>query len=223
MDWQTDRHPVFIKQRKWVMINCQLYIWLSLPYISHIFNLILLLLFIYYYSLLCFFFSVLPYPDQPLLLFLYSFCLFSVSSYPAPNNPHKPNQDSLLMKHCEHSSSLIIACFDGHGEFGHDVSWFCKRYIETELPMHPTFMTDLSRAIKAVTHALGETWLICFFIFYCNLFISSHLRFSHITLFYLTLFYLTVIATVIALVHCNTSHYNTHNKEYFSLHFIVTL
>jgi hypothetical protein len=129
----------------------------SLPYITHIFNLILILFFLFYYSLLCFSFLIYLIQLLTLLFFLYSSCFYSVSSCSAPNNPHKPNQDSLLMKHCEHSSSLIIACFDGHGEFGHDVSWFCKRYIETELPMHPTFTTDLSRAINSVTHALGET------------------------------------------------------------------
>ena len=81
----------------------------------------------------------------------------SITYSAAPNNLHKPNQDALLMKHCEQSSSLIIACFDGHGEFGHDVSWFCKRFIESELPLHPTFSTDLSGSIRAVTRALGDS------------------------------------------------------------------
>lgn len=189
MDWQTDRHPYLIKQRKWVMIHCLLYTWLSLPYISHIFNLILSLFFLFYYSLLCFSFLFYLIHLLTLLFFLYSICFFSIPSYPAPNNPHKPNQDSLLMKHCEHSSSLIIACFDGHGEFGHDVSWFCKRYIETELPMHPTFMTDLTRAINAVTHTLGTTWLIYFTWF--DLIIISFL--SHVMFSYLISSYLIVI------------------------------
>ena len=74
----------------------------------------------------------------------------------APRNPNKPNQDAFLMKHDPRSSSLIIACFDGHGDYGHDVSRFCKSYIEKELVAHPLFLSNLKGAILDVTHALGK-------------------------------------------------------------------
>ena len=60
------------------------------------------------------------------------------------------------MKHDPRSSSLIIACFDGHGDYGHDVSRFCKSYIEKELVAHPLFLSNLKGAILDVTHALGK-------------------------------------------------------------------
>lgn len=78
--------------------------------------------------------------------------------FPGPNNIRKPNQDSFLMKHCLGSSALVIACFDGHGEFGQDVSSFCKHFIEMELPAHPSFMTNLRLAILDVTNKLGNTF-----------------------------------------------------------------
>ena len=52
---------------------------------------------------------------------------------------------------------MIIACFDGHGDYGHDVSRFCKSFIETELVSHPLFSSNLNSAILDVTSALGKT------------------------------------------------------------------
>lgn len=75
----------------------------------------------------------------------------------APQNPRKPNQDALLMKHCLPSSSLVIACFDGHGQYGHLISRFCKSYMEAELPLHKHFVSNLGAAIVDVTQALGRT------------------------------------------------------------------
>ena len=60
------------------------------------------------------------------------------------------------MQHDHNTESLVIACFDGHGQFGHDVSRFCKRYVERELVAHPLILTDIHRAILDVTLALGE-------------------------------------------------------------------
>lgn len=77
-------------------------------------------------------------------------------SLSAPQNLRKPNQDALLMKHCQPSSSLVIACFDGHGLYGHLISRFCKSYMEMELPLHKSFETNLSAAIIDVTQALGK-------------------------------------------------------------------
>jgi serine/threonine protein phosphatase PrpC len=73
----------------------------------------------------------------------------------APNNPTKRNQDSFIMKNDVATSSLVIACFDGHGQFGHDVSKFCKVFMETTLVLHPLFLKDLHRAILDVTARLG--------------------------------------------------------------------
>ena len=53
------------------------------------------------------------------------------------------------------TSSLVIACFDGHGQFGHDVSKFCKVFMETTLVSHPLFLKDLYMAILDVTAQLG--------------------------------------------------------------------
>ena len=76
--------------------------------------------------------------------------------YLAPNNPKKKNQDSFIMQHDVRTSSLVIACFDGHGQFGHDVSRFCKIYMERELVSHHLFLSDLHQAILDVTAQLGE-------------------------------------------------------------------
>jgi serine/threonine protein phosphatase PrpC len=53
------------------------------------------------------------------------------------------------------TSSLVIACFDGHGQFGHDVSKFCKNFMEKALVAHPLFLKDLHTAILEVTATLG--------------------------------------------------------------------
>ena len=54
------------------------------------------------------------------------------------------------------TSSLVIACFDGHGQFGHDVSKYCKKYMESNLVVHPLFLKDLHVAILDVTASLGR-------------------------------------------------------------------
>ena len=59
------------------------------------------------------------------------------------------------MQHDVKTSSLVIACFDGHGQFGHDVSRFCKIFMERELVAHHLFLSDLHQAILDVTAQLG--------------------------------------------------------------------
>ena len=66
----------------------------------------------------------------------------------SPNQPTKPNQDSFLMQHHQKTQSMIVAVFDGHGQFGHHVSVYCKEYIASKLPQHNTFATDLRKAIN---------------------------------------------------------------------------
>ena len=91
-----------------------------------------------------------------LFSFPYSFFIIYLFIFLAPSNARKPNQDSFLMKHDLKSSALVIACFDGHGQYGHDVSRFCKNYLEAELVSHPLFLSNLSMAITEVIYALGE-------------------------------------------------------------------
>eukprot|EP01038_Epipyxis_sp_PR26KG_P004939 gene4939-6912_t len=47
----------------------------------------------------------------------------------------------------ETSQTTILGCFDGHGQFGHLVSQFCKLYLEKFLPVHPLFLSDINNAI----------------------------------------------------------------------------
>ena len=68
----------------------------------------------------------------------------------SPNQPSKPNQDSFLMQHHQKTQSMIVAVFDGHGQFGHHVSVYCKEYIASKLPQHSAFATDLKIAINDV-------------------------------------------------------------------------
>ena len=57
------------------------------------------------------------------------------------------------------TSSLIIAVFDGHGQFGHDVSKFCKVYFESRLVTHPYFSSDVRKAIIETTASLERDML----------------------------------------------------------------
>ena len=76
-----------------------------------------------------------------------------------PTNPSKPNQDAFFMKHDPNTSSLIIACFDGHGQYGHDVSRYCKKYLEKYLCLHPTFSCDVKRAVMETIVHLDKSML----------------------------------------------------------------
>ena len=68
----------------------------------------------------------------------------------APYNPKKKNQDSLLMAEDASSRSLLLACFDGHGEFGHKISQEFKRELGPRLFGHPKFTSSLKEAIAEV-------------------------------------------------------------------------
>ena len=57
------------------------------------------------------------------------------------------------------TASLIVACFDGHGQFGHDVSAYCKKYFASKLPTHPTFASDLHRSINETIQCLERDML----------------------------------------------------------------
>jgi serine/threonine protein phosphatase PrpC len=76
-----------------------------------------------------------------------------------PNNAKKSNQDAFFMKHDPYTSSLIIGCFDGHGQYGQDVSRFCKLYMEKYLCAHPSFHCDVRAAVVETTIALESEML----------------------------------------------------------------
>ena len=63
------------------------------------------------------------------------------------------------MKHDPNTSSLIIACFDGHGQYGHDVSRYCKKYLEKYLCHHPSFSYDVKRAVLETIVYLDKSML----------------------------------------------------------------
>ena len=63
------------------------------------------------------------------------------------------------MKHDPTTSSLIIACFDGHGQYGHDVSRYCKKYLEANLCNHPSFPSDVKRAVLETIMGLDDSIL----------------------------------------------------------------
>ena len=76
-----------------------------------------------------------------------------------PKTPKKANQDAFFMKHDPHTSSLIIGCFDGHGQYGHDVSRFCKLFMEKYLCTHLSFHGDVKTAVIQTTAALESEML----------------------------------------------------------------
>ena len=106
------------------------------------------------------------------------------------------------MKHDLKSSALVIACFDGHGQYGHDVSRFCKNYLEAELVSHPLFLSNLSMAITEVIYALGEgmcvyiwIWLLLYIEMACcsnfnhrYYFDSSHPTYYHYSYYFIIIF-----------------------------------
>lgn len=77
----------------------------------------------------------------------------------APYNPKKKNQDSLLMAEDAPSRSLLLACFDGHGEFGHKISQEFKRELGPRLFGHPKFTSGLKEAIAEVVSGIEHELL----------------------------------------------------------------
>jgi hypothetical protein len=77
----------------------------------------------------------------------------------APYNPKKKNQDSLLMAEDAASRSLLLACFDGHGEFGHKISQEFKRELGPRLFGHPKFTSSLREAIAEVVAGIEHELL----------------------------------------------------------------
>lgn len=67
-----------------------------------------------------------------------------------PATPSKPNQDRILVFEDAVTSSLVLACLDGHGLHGHSVAQYFKTMIAKNLCKHPLFASDPQRAIAQV-------------------------------------------------------------------------
>lgn len=67
-----------------------------------------------------------------------------------PGLPYKKNQDAFLILEHAPSHSFICACLDGHGEFGDVVAQLFKFKLESDLCLHPLFLTNLQRAVEEV-------------------------------------------------------------------------
>ena len=52
-----------------------------------------------------------------------------------------------------------MACFDGHGEFGHKISGYFKREMGTRLFAHPNYNTDIRQAITEVVAGIENDLL----------------------------------------------------------------
>jgi hypothetical protein len=71
-----------------------------------------------------------------------------------PHNPRKVNQDRMVIE--RHPSGAVMLCvFDGHGQFGHDVSSYMKRHFPAAVFSHPSFAAgDIN---TAMSQALVDT------------------------------------------------------------------
>jgi len=65
----------------------------------------------------------------------------------APYNPRKKNQDALIMEEHKETGSLLLCVFDGHGEAGDGVAQFFKNQVPSTLFAHPSFATDIQKAL----------------------------------------------------------------------------
>ncbi|CBK19915.2 uncharacterized protein [Blastocystis hominis] len=74
-----------------------------------------------------------------------------------PYNPHKVNQDWMLIKDDVASGTLILGTFDGHGEHGHCVSEFICTSFYNNLIAHSKFLSDVkTAALEALQKAEEE-------------------------------------------------------------------
>eukprot|EP01041_Mallomonas_annulata_P011254 gene11254-23547_t len=65
-------------------------------------------------------------------------------------NKTRKNQDALIMAEIEDTQSLILACMDGHGQYGDAVSQAIKTNFEDKLHVHSKFSTDIKSAISEI-------------------------------------------------------------------------
>ena len=68
----------------------------------------------------------------------------------------KTNQDALVMLEDPSTTSLVIACFDGHGTHGHIISKYFKIGIETRLLGHHLWQCDPGSAVTELLKDLEQ-------------------------------------------------------------------
>jgi len=74
----------------------------------------------------------------------------------APYNPMKKNQDSMVMSIDPATDTLILAVFDGHGEFGDKVSEYYENKLADQLFGHPSWATDVKAVSREVILGLEQ-------------------------------------------------------------------
>jgi serine/threonine protein phosphatase PrpC len=77
----------------------------------------------------------------------------------SPYNPHKRNQDALIMEEDAATLSLFLAVLDGHGEFGDAVSQFFQQRLTNRLFRHEAWSRDVFTACREVIAQLEEELL----------------------------------------------------------------
>jgi len=66
----------------------------------------------------------------------------------APYNPHKKNQDALIMTGDKSTNTLILCVLDGHGEHGDPVAQEFQRLLTDLMFKHKAWKTDVKQAAK---------------------------------------------------------------------------
>ena len=61
--------------------------------------------------------------------------------------PTKENQDAVMVLFDTITDTLVVACLDGHGEFGDKVAQFIRNKIQLLLVCHPCFASDIKTAV----------------------------------------------------------------------------
>mmetsp|Transcript_39261 Transcript_39261/g.91587 ORF Transcript_39261/g.91587 Transcript_39261/m.91587 type:complete len:304 (-) Transcript_39261:53-964(-) len=74
----------------------------------------------------------------------------------APYNPMKKNQDALVMQHDPATDTLVLAVFDGHGEFGDKVSEYYEKKLIEAMFSHPSWPTDVKSVSREVILRLEQ-------------------------------------------------------------------
>ena len=72
-----------------------------------------------------------------------------------PHNPRKVNQDRMVIERHPTSGAVLLCVFDGHGQFGHDVSSYMKRNYPAAVFRHAAFAAG--DVCTALAQALVDT------------------------------------------------------------------
>jgi serine/threonine protein phosphatase PrpC len=66
----------------------------------------------------------------------------------APYNGKKENQDVCFMHQDPATNSMLLATFDGHGQYGHLVSRYFQRHLCESVVQHPSWVDDPAKAMR---------------------------------------------------------------------------